>query len=82
MPHSILSPTPRTGPKKGDIDDDGNINAIDFALFRMFLLGKLEMPFRQFFEYRADLNRDLRIDSIDFAILQKCLLGIIDRYTL
>jgi len=75
------SPTARKGMRKGDINDDGDINAFDFALLRLLLLGKVTTDYDSFFMFRADLNRDGGIDSIDFAILRKCLLGIIDPYT-
>lgn len=71
--------TPRAEMKRGDINDDGDINAVDFALYRLLLLGKSEIPSDSFSIYRADINSDNQIDSIDFGLLRKYLLGIIDR---
>jgi chitinase len=58
---------------KGDINKDGWVDSIDFAYFRMYLLGK-GVPFEDI-DQTADLNDDNSADSLDFAIMRKLLLG-------
>ncbi len=72
--------TPRKGMIRGDVNDDGDINAVDFALLRLLLLGKVTMNHDSFSMYRIDLNSDGGIDAIDFALLRKYLLGMIDSF--
>lgn len=79
-PTQSPSPTSRTSPKKGDVNDDGQINAVDFALFRMYLLGKYELDGASFVRFPYDINSDSQIDSVDFALLRQYLLGIIDSF--
>ena len=55
----------------GDVNEDGNVNAVDFAILRQYLLGKVS-----FVSATADLNQDDSIDSIDFGMLRNHLLGI------
>lgn len=55
----------------GDINNDKNVNSIDFALLRKYLLGKTyEVNLNN-----ADINKDEKVNSLDFAILRKILLG-------
>lgn len=79
-PTSTPIPTARVGMKRGYVNDDGNINAVDFAILRMLLLGNITTDYNDFFMYRTDLNHDGKIDAIDFALLRKYLLGIIDSF--
>jgi hypothetical protein len=74
------TPTPTIPPvgTLGDINSDGEINSIDFALFRMHLLGIT--PLEGTALLNADVNKDGNADSIDFALIRKYLLGMI--YTL
>ncbi|WP_242855742.1 dockerin type I repeat-containing protein [Ruminiclostridium josui] len=55
----------------GDINKDGNIDALDVALLKKYLLGNA-------LEYDvsvADMNSDKNIDALDFALLKKTLLS-------
>lgn len=57
--------------KKGDINKDGNVDAIDFALLKKYLLNdSIDID-----KEAADLNNDDSIDAIDFALLKKSLLN-------
>lgn len=59
--------------KYGDVNTDGNIDAIDFALLKSYLLGVgMSIDTKA-----ADLNLDGSIDSIDFAVLKQYLLGTV-----
>ena len=59
----------------GDINTDGNIDAIDYALLKKVLLGSdsqgLDLS-------AADVNLDGQVDAIDFAVLKSYLMKIID----
>lgn len=57
----------------GDLDNSGNVNSIDFAVLRQYLLGITELDNRAM--RMADLNVDGSANSIDFAILRQFLLG-------
>lgn len=57
--------------KYGDYNNDGNIDALDFAAFKMFLLNPGT------YNNILDLNADNAVDAIDFAIMKQYLLGIV-----
>jgi endoglucanase len=57
----------------GDYNKDGNIDAIDFAKFKMYLLDSEHK-----FEEVLDLNRDKAVDAVDFALMKQYLLGVIN----
>ena len=58
-------------PVYGDLNSDGSINSIDFALFRTYLLGTYKLSDTTV----ADLNGDGQENSIDFAYFRQYLLG-------
>lgn len=60
--------------KYGDYNKDGNIDAIDYANFKQYLLD----PSHQY-EKCLDLNLDNNVDAVDFAIMKQYLLGIINQ---
>ncbi len=73
-PTPTVKPTPTpTGVIYGDLNEDGKINSIDFALLRCELLGIAHAEINM---AAADVNADGKINSIDFAVLRKYLLGI------
>jgi hypothetical protein len=57
--------------KFGDINDDGAVDTIDFALLKQYLLGKTV----DINEEMADLDGDKSITAMDFAVFKKYLLG-------
>lgn len=57
----------------GDINGDGNIDALDIAALKMYLLGVNQNIDTK----AADLNVDNSIDALDFANLKRYLLGAI-----
>lgn len=68
----------RTSPSTiGDVNKDGNKDAIDFALVKKYLLTQdgtgLDLV-------AADVNGDKTIDAIDFAIYKQYLLGVITKF--
>jgi len=62
--------------KPGDINSDGNVDSLDFALYRRYLLGSYKISDT----ITADLNGDGSADSIDFALFRKFLLGKISTF--
>ena len=63
----------------GDLNDDGKVNSIDFALFRMHLLGMTPLSGKALLN--ADVNKDGNVNSIDFALMRKYILGIIASFS-
>lgn len=55
----------------GDVNSDGSIDTLDFALIKQYLL-KITTNLNL---EAADLNSDESVDTLDFAILKKYLLG-------
>lgn len=64
--------------KVGDLDNSGDINAIDIALLKKHLLGT--SPLEGAALAAADVNGDGSVDAIDFAIFKKYLLGTITSF--
>jgi len=60
------------GMEYGDIDNNGDIDVLDFALLRKYLLGMVDEV-----SMAADTNADGEIDSLDFSVLRSYLLGFI-----
>lgn len=56
----------------GDLNNDGAVNALDFAAFKKYLVS----PDPAYNKY-MDLNLDNAVNVIDFAILKKYLTGLI-----
>lgn len=62
----------------GDLNGDKNVDSIDFALMKSYLLGQIQkfsVP-----SNAADLNNDNSIDAIDFSYLKRYLLGDINKF--
>ncbi len=63
----------------GDLNGDGSIDATDYALMKMYLLGSIkDFPVENDLE-AGDLNLDKVIDSLDFAVFKMYLLGTIPK---
>ncbi len=72
-------PTPTDDVIVGDLNGDGKVNSIDFAHYRMYLLGMID-DFPVVNDLKAaDLNGDGKMNSIDFAHLRLFLLGSITK---
>lgn len=64
-------PEEQTGGKIGDVNEDGNVDAIDFALLKKYLLdSSISIN-----KVNADINSDGDINAIDFAKLKMMILG-------
>ena len=63
----------------GDADGDGNVNAIDLAKMKKYLLGDKEAVTSKDWNITGDLNVDGDINALDFGILKQYVLGKIDK---
>lgn len=61
--------------KYGDVNSDGNIDSLDAAALKKYVLGQTTSIDIK----AADLNSDNTIDSLDYATLKKYLLGLIGK---
>ncbi|AEV67052.1 dockerin type I repeat-containing protein [Acetivibrio clariflavus] len=64
----------------GDVNNDGDVNSIDFAYMKMNLLGIKGSLLNDENIFVADLNGDGKFDSIDLAIMKGYLLGKIKEF--
>lgn len=69
---STLCPTTTFAAQQvGDLNNDGFVDAIDFAVYRKYLLGAHDLENKLI----ADFNQDGKADSIDFALMRRYMLG-------
>ncbi len=61
----------------GDVNLDGNFDALDFGALKACILSAPKLPFDV---ENADVNGDGDIDALDFALMKQKLLGIIDKF--
>lgn len=77
---SLIPASAATGEIKilpGDVDENGVINSIDLAKYRLYLLGLIDyLP-----PEVSDMDKNGSINSIDFAICRKYVLGMMDSTT-
>jgi len=64
----------------GDVNLDGEVNSFDFAVMRMYLLGKIKEFDSDKSIKAADVNGDGEFNSLDFALMKKYLLGKIKEF--
>lgn len=62
----------------GDVNGDNSINSLDFAMLRMYLVGR-RSDFPMSNKY-ADLDGDGNVNSLDLALMRKYLLGYIKKF--
>ena len=83
IPHNPNTPTPATPTpsnpsfKYGDLNNDNEVNAIDFAYFRQYLLG---LPTPNLNIEAGDVNGDGDTNALDFAVMRQYLLGLISSF--
>jgi glucuronoarabinoxylan endo-1,4-beta-xylanase len=66
--------------KKGDLNDDKNIDALDIAIYKQYLLGIITEATIPNYKEVLDLNNDSSFDALDFSLLKQFLLGKIDKF--
>jgi len=59
--------------KRGDLNEDGSVNSIDFGIYRLYLLGSRQIDDMSI----ADVSGDGLANSIDFGYIRQFLLGMI-----
>lgn len=64
----------------GDIDGSKTIDAIDYSLVKMYLLGQISDFSAPNGKLAADVDGDGQITSLDFALIKQYLLGIINKF--
>lgn len=64
----------------GDVNGDNNVDGLDFAAFKLYLLNNDRgFPAENASKY-ADLNGDGVVDVLDYALLKSFILRIIDKF--
>jgi hypothetical protein len=64
----------------GDVNGDNIVNALDLAVMKSYILGKIsEFPVESGLK-AADVNGDSKIDALDFAVMKQYLLGKISAF--
>ncbi len=77
-PTPVVTPTPTEDILMGDVDFNGQVNSIDFAMVRQYLLGIIQFTDAQ--KKAIDFDLDGYITSLDFAKLRMYLLGMIKNF--
>ncbi len=76
---SLYSFTKASTTLVGDLNGDTNIDATDYALMKMYLLGSInDFPVQDDLA-AGDLNLDGVIDALDSAVFKRYLLGDIPK---
>ena len=59
--------------KRGDVDANGKINALDYLMVKRHVLGTFTMNAAQ--QLLADINRDGKINALDYAFIKRHVMG-------
>jgi|LSQX01.2.fsa_nt_gb endo-1,4-beta-xylanase len=62
----------------GDINDDGNVDSIDYSILKRHILSVSILSGEAL--VRADVNADGNADSTDYAMIKKYILGLISDF--
>ena len=57
----------------GDMDNNGKINTLDYALIKRYVMGTLELDENEL--KRADINGDGKVNVADYTIAKRIVLG-------
>lgn len=60
----------------GDVDDNGERNAVDYMKVKRCVLGTF--PAERRFETDADVDQNGTVDTVDYMMLKRCVLGTFD----
>jgi arabinogalactan endo-1,4-beta-galactosidase len=64
----------------GDTDGSGDVNSLDYALIKGYLLGTVSAFPNAYGDEAADVNGDGDIDALDISLIKSFLLGHIDKF--
>ncbi len=59
--------------KLGDVNNDGNINALDYVLIKSHMLGRVKLTDTQ--KLAADINKDGNINALDYIRIKNHMLN-------
>lgn len=65
----------------GDVNGDGSIDALDSALFKMYLLNSISTFPVADGSVIADLGGDKSVTALDFSLIKQYLLGLINKFS-
>lgn len=74
LPKNIYESTPTQG-VLGDLNSDGNFDAIDFGLLKSYLLSNTPINLTN-----ADVDGNGEVNALDFSYMKQKLLGKIDKF--
>ncbi|AEV69724.1 dockerin-like protein [Acetivibrio clariflavus DSM 19732] len=76
----MFSEFPEDKPLIGDVDGNGDVNSIDYAFMKMYLLGIINDFNVEDDLWASDVNGDGVFNSIDYAFMKLFLLGRIKEF--
>lgn len=59
--------------KRGDVDRNGDINALDYMLLKRHVIGTFKLTDEQ--QLLADIDRNGKLDALDYMLLKRHVLG-------
>ena len=72
-PETKLSLTLRTSAQRGDVDQSGEIDSLDYLLLKRHVLGSLTLSAEQ--QLLADIDRSGSLDAQDYLLLKRYVMG-------
>ena len=69
----VTPPTPQPTYKKGDVNGDGKVEADDYMLIKLHVLGRKQLPAD--YLARADIDGDSKIEANDYMLIKLHVLG-------
>lgn len=70
---TTLSLTLRVSAQRGDVDQSGQINALDYLLLKRHVLGTFKLSDDR--QLLADIDRNGQINAVDYLLLKRHVLG-------
>lgn len=73
--YDALYPVPEDPLPAGDLNDDGDVNAIDYMMLKRSVMGSYSLSAAQ--RLAADVNGDERVNALDYAMVKQHVMGIV-----